>query len=95
MNADKPSRWPRYILFISLAILLLGSIVVMINGWGSIPAVAISGMGKLALIGGVVISFLVGGGLMALVFYSARKGYDEASQTPFKPGKNKDDKPNT
>ena len=30
-----------------------------------------------AMAGGVTISILVGGGLMALIFYSSRKGYDE------------------
>jgi hypothetical protein len=33
--------------------------------------------GYIAMIGGVVISLLVGGGLMALVFYSDRHGYDD------------------
>ena len=33
--------------------------------------------GYVAIAGGVVFSLLVGGGLMALVFYSSRHGYDE------------------
>ena len=33
--------------------------------------------GYVAIIGGVVFSLLVGGGLMALVFYSNRHGYDD------------------
>ena len=33
--------------------------------------------GWFAIVGGVVFSLAVGGGLMALVFYSSRKGYDE------------------
>ena len=35
--------------------------------------------GYLALLGGVVVSLGVGGGLMALVFYSSRHGYDDLS----------------
>ncbi len=35
--------------------------------------------GYLAIGGGVVMSLLVGGGLMALVFYSSRHGYDDLS----------------
>lgn len=35
--------------------------------------------GYLAIAGGVVMSLLVGGGLMALVFYSSRHGYDDLS----------------
>jgi hypothetical protein len=30
-----------------------------------------------AMFGGVLFSLLVGGGLMALVFYSSRAGYDD------------------
>lgn len=36
-----------------------------------------SGHGWFALVLGVVISLAVGGGLMALVFYSSRRGYDD------------------
>jgi len=35
--------------------------------------------GYVAIAGGVVLSLLVGGGLMALVFYSSRHGYDDLS----------------
>jgi hypothetical protein len=33
--------------------------------------------GYVAIVGGVLFSLLVGGGLMALVFYSNRHGYDD------------------
>ena len=33
--------------------------------------------GYVAIAGGVMVSLLVGGGLMALVFYSHRHGYDD------------------
>jgi hypothetical protein len=33
--------------------------------------------GYVAIAGGVLISLLIGGGLMALVFYSNRHGYDD------------------
>ena len=35
--------------------------------------------GWVAIAGGVLFSLLVGGGLMALVFYSNRHGYDDLS----------------
>lgn len=35
--------------------------------------------GWLAIGGGVLFSVLIGGGLMALTFYSSRHGYDEQS----------------
>jgi hypothetical protein len=42
-------------------------------------AIDIPFYGYLAIGGGVVMSLLVGGGLMALVFYSSRHGYDDLS----------------
>ena len=36
--------------------------------------------GWMALVLGVVFSLIVGVGLMALLFYSSRKGYDDSSQ---------------
>jgi hypothetical protein len=38
--------------------------------------------GWIALIGGGVLAFALAGGLMWLVFHSARRGYDEAVHTP-------------
>jgi len=37
----------------------------------------VSTQGMIALILGVVFSMLLGGGLMALVFWSHKKGYDQ------------------
>jgi hypothetical protein len=36
--------------------------------------------GYVAIAGGVLFSLLIGGGLMALVFYSSRYGYDDLSR---------------
>lgn len=33
--------------------------------------------GYIAIAGGILFSLLIGGGLMALVFYSSRHGYDD------------------
>lgn len=45
--------------------------------WVSIGDVEISWIGMLALIGGSILTLLLGGGLMALVFYSSRRGHDD------------------
>lgn len=45
--------------------------------WQALGDVAISGHGLIALALGVSISFLLGVGLMSLVFYSNRHGYDD------------------
>lgn len=60
---------------------LLGMLVAVgafvVISWQAMGVVEISGLGIGALIAGVVLSLVVGGGLMALVFYSARRGYDD------------------
>jgi len=45
--------------------------------WLRLDGDAIPLYGWLAIGGGVFFSLLVGGGLMALVFYSSRHGYDD------------------
>ena len=56
-----------------LALSIWGSGVV----WNSLEGVKMSGHGIFALILGLVFSLGLGGGLMALVFYSSRAGYDD------------------
>ena len=62
-----------------LLIVVLGSIlaVVLFGTLTSWDASAMSIHGWIALGLGTVLSLVIGGGLMALVFYSARKGYDD------------------
>jgi hypothetical protein len=45
--------------------------------WSSMPDVEIGVSGWIALVLGSVLTIAVGGGLMFLVFYSARHGYDD------------------
>ena len=44
--------------------------------WSALDGVEMTVHGYVALAAGVTLSIVVGGGLMALVFFSARKGYD-------------------
>lgn len=46
--------------------------------WNHIGGDDIPLYGYVAIAGGVLFSLIVGGGLMALVFYSNRHGYDDA-----------------
>lgn len=55
---------------------LAAAIAYAIHGWNRIGAVGIPPIGWAFLIAGVVVTTVVGGGLMALVFYSSRKGRD-------------------
>jgi hypothetical protein len=60
------------VLVVILAIAAFGAYV----EWTSMST-AMPAAGWAALIGGVVISILLGAGLMALMFYSNRHGWDE------------------
>jgi hypothetical protein len=59
--------------------------VLALAGWFAVSAFVHFGgepipvYGYVAMAGGAVLSLLVGGGLMALVFYSNRHGYDDLS----------------
>jgi len=74
------------------SVLLILVLVVMLGAaaafswhvWTSVGAddsggQAMTGNGVAALIIGAVATLVVGGGLMALVFYSSRRGYDDAA----------------
>ena len=50
-----------------------------ITGWNLEADVEMSGHGYAAMAIGIVASLVVGIGLMTLVFYSSRRGYDEAA----------------
>ena len=64
------------ILSILLALLFV-TIALAYLGWTSAANVDVPASGYVALVFGVVVSIAVGCGLMALVFYSSRAGYDE------------------
>ncbi len=63
-----------FLLTLSLGAILAAALFGLLTGW---DASAMSVHGWIALSLGTFLSLAVGGGLMALVFYSARKGYDE------------------
>jgi uncharacterized membrane protein YiaA len=63
-------------LLAALLLLLVGSVAFMVAAWSSTESVGLPGYIWGALIVGVFFSLLVGAGLMGLVFYSARNGYD-------------------
>ncbi len=63
-----------FLLIVSLGSILAVVLFGTLTGW---DASAMSVHGWIALGLGTLLSLVVGGGLMALVFYSARKGYDD------------------
>jgi hypothetical protein len=62
---------------ITLFALLALAIWFAATAWSHLAGDAIPFYGYLAIAGGVLFSLLVGGGLMTLVFYSSRHGYDD------------------
>ena len=67
----------RIIVIGAFGLALAGAIIYFVTAWSSVGAAEISTGGWVAIFGGTLVTLAVGGGLMALVFYSARRGYDE------------------
>ncbi|MGD0865821.1 MAG: hypothetical protein ABSA49_09715 [Rhizomicrobium sp.] len=65
-----------WIAIVILAGLLAAAIWYAIHAWGQMPGVGLSPLGWLFLVLGVLTTVGVGAGLMALLFYSSRKGKD-------------------
>jgi hypothetical protein len=75
----KGSDMARILTVVSLLGLLAFVLWVNYQQWAT-EAVDIPAWGWAAIILGTALSLLVGFGLMALMFYSARHGYDEGAQ---------------
>jgi hypothetical protein len=63
-----------------LLLMLVGTVVVSYLGWTNAAGTDVPASGYIALALGVIFSLAVGFGLMALVFYSSRAGYDEPAR---------------
>ena len=70
------SKIARWLVVAALCAMLVAACVLGYLGWTSTDT-SVPASGYIALVLGVVFSLVVGVGLMALVFYSSRKGYDE------------------
>lgn len=69
------------IVLAALAILLVVAGLWAISAWKATAGIEMSVHGWIALGLGTFFSLLIGCGLMALVFYSSRYGYDEAADS--------------
>jgi len=69
----------RTLIILALFALLAASLWFAGTAWERMGGDAIPFYGYVAIAGGIVVSLAVGGGLMALVFYSSRHGYDDLS----------------
>jgi len=68
------------ILYVPLLALLAAALYFAARAWMYFGAGAIPTYGYFAIAGGIFFSLLVGCGLMALMFYSHRHGYDELTE---------------
>ena len=57
--------------------ILAGAVYVAYQGWTAVEGPDMPASLHVAMWFGIVFSILVGSGLMALLFYSSRKGFDE------------------
>jgi membrane glycosyltransferase len=62
---------------IVLLLMLAATFVIVCLGWTHAKDADVPISGYVAMAIGVIVSLAVGFGLMALIFYSSRKGYDE------------------
>ncbi|HEX9072816.1 MAG TPA: hypothetical protein VF852_12790 [Pseudolabrys sp.] len=69
----------KLLIIVPLLALLALSVWFATAAWGHLAGDEIPFYGYVAIAGGVLFSLLLGGGLMALVFYSSRHGYDDLS----------------
>jgi hypothetical protein len=82
-NSNTPAAQARKIsagtwtVLIILLSLLATTVVIASLGWSLASGADVPASGYVAMALGVIFSLAVGFGLMALVFYSSRKGYDE------------------
>ena len=65
------------ILYVTLGLMLGGTIFVAAELWISLGDAELSGHGMVAMALGITVSFALGAGLMFLVFYSNRHGHDD------------------
>jgi hypothetical protein len=66
--------------WLAIAVLLgflIAAIVYAVQAWNAMSGVQVSPLGWLFMAMGIFFTIAVGGGLMALVFYSSRHNYDQ------------------
>ncbi|PSO21915.1 hypothetical protein [Bradyrhizobium sp. MOS003] len=89
-SVSQGSNLARWLVIAALCAMLVAACVLGYLGWTSTDT-SVPASGYVALVLGVVFSLVVGVGLMALVFYSSRKGYDEPAVLIEEPESDPDD----
>jgi hypothetical protein len=75
----RPTRfgWSFWLLLLALMAMLAFALWGFLTAWKAAGNAPMSIHGYVAMALGVVLSLALGGGLMALAFYSSRRGYDD------------------
>jgi hypothetical protein len=76
-SSGKFGAWGTVAIAVPLLVILAGALWFAVHGWSSAGDTPIPTAGYVAMILGILFSLLIGCGLMALVFYSSRHGYDD------------------
>jgi hypothetical protein len=80
MPTEKPkSLSPTLMLAGVLGAILAVAVVMAVDVWSGAGDTGMSVHGYIAMGLGAVVTLLLGGGLMALAFFSSRRGYDDAA----------------
>ena len=77
----------RHLVVLGAVLLLAAIAAAIVPLWVATAGIGLSGHAWAAIVLMIVGCFGVGGGLMFLIFYSARKGYDDAAhdgRSPFR-----------
>lgn len=67
----------KLLLALVLGLALAATAIVTVYEWDALGDTSMDASGYVALTIGVLAAFVVGAGLMGLVFYSSRRGYDD------------------
>jgi purine-cytosine permease-like protein len=79
-SRGKFGNWGVIAIVVPLFVILAAAIWFASRAWTDISGPPMPAAGYVAMTLGIVFSLVVGCGLMALVFYSSRYGYDEQAQ---------------
>jgi nitrate reductase gamma subunit len=85
--------WGRIIIGAVTLVLLAAALILTAGGWARLAGIEMSTAGLVALVLGSIMTLAIGAGLMTLVFYSARHGYDDEVQDYSQTLKHKPDRP--
>ena len=70
----------KFLIIVPLLALLIAAVCFAIYSWTAIEGPPMPTGGYVAMWLGIVFSLVIGCGLMALLFYSSRRGYDEPAR---------------